>query len=78
MRVTANRVWQELFGRGLVLTSEDFGKQGEKPSHPALLDELAFRFRREGWSLKRLIRRIVASNTYRQSSDQRPELEGRR
>ena len=76
-RVTVNRVWQELFGRGLVLTSEDFGKQGEKPSHPALLDELAFRFRREGWSLKRLIRRIVASNTYRQSSAQRPELEER-
>ena len=76
-RVTVNRVWQELFGRGLVVTSGDVGRQGERPSHPELLDELAFRFRQDGWYLKRLIQRIVTSATYRQSSDHRPELEER-
>jgi hypothetical protein len=76
-RVQVNRVWQELFGRGLILTSEDFGTQGEKPSHPELLDALAFQFRQDGWSLKRLIQRIVTSATYRQSSEERPELRDR-
>ncbi len=73
-RVFVNRVWQELFGRGLVVTSSDLGTQGQRPSHPELLDELAFEFRAGGWSVKKLIRRIVTSATYRQSSRIRPEL----
>jgi hypothetical protein len=76
-RVTINRVWQEYFGRGLVRTSEDFGTQGERPSHPQLLDWLACEFRDGGWSLKRMHRLIVTSATYRQSSRQRPELRER-
>ena len=73
-RVAVNRVWQELFGRGIVGTSDDFGTQGDKPSHPELLDFLATEYRRLGWSNKALIREIVLSKTYRQSSDARPEL----
>src|SRR5262249_17533898 len=76
-RVTVNWVWQKYFGRGLVATLEDFGTQGEKPSHPELLDWLASEFVRRGWSLKELHRLIVTSATYRQSSQSRPELEGR-
>ncbi len=74
-RVAANRIWQELFGRGIVSTSDDFGTQGDKPSHPELLDFLATEYRNHGWSNKALIREIVLSKTYRQSSAARPDLE---
>lgn len=74
-RVIVNRVWQEYFGAGLVATSENFGTQGEKPSHPELLDWLARDFMDHGWSLKHLHKRIVMSATYRQSSKARPELD---
>lgn len=67
-RVIVNRVWQYHFGRGLVGTSSDFGRLGEKPSHPELLDWLARRFVEGGWSFKKLHRLIVTSATYRQSS----------
>lgn len=67
-RVAVNRAWQTLFGRGLVATTEDFGRQGDRPSHPELLDWLANRFVTEGWDLKSLHRLIVTSNTYRQSA----------
>lgn len=63
-----NRIWFEIFGRGLVTTLEDFGIKGDPPSHPELLDSLAVDWMEDGWSLKRLIRRIVLSRTYRQSS----------
>ncbi|NBS33910.1 MAG: DUF1553 domain-containing protein, partial [Planctomycetia bacterium] len=67
-RVLVNRIWFEIFGRGLVTTLEDFGIKGDPPSHPELLDSLAVDWMEDGWSLKRLIRRIVLSRTYRQSS----------
>jgi hypothetical protein len=73
-RVLANWVWHKYFGRGLVATLEDFGTQGEKPSHPELLDFLATEIPRHHWSLKALHRGIVTSATYRQSSRARPEL----
>src|SRR5262249_37765948 len=76
-RVTVNWVWQKYFGRGLVATPEDFGTQGEKPSHPELLDWLAARLVRLGWGLKDLHRLIVTSATYRQSSHAPPELHPR-
>lgn len=72
-RVTVNRYWQMLFGVGLVKTTEDFGAQGEVPSHARLLDYLAIDFQESGWDLKRLIRRVVTSATYRQRSDARPD-----
>jgi hypothetical protein len=73
-RVTVNRQWAAFFGRGLVRTTEDFGYQGEVPSHPELLDWLAVEFIQRGWSLKRLHRLIVTSATYRQSSRLTPRL----
>lgn len=73
-RVAVNRVWQEFFGRGIVRTAEDFGTQGEKPTHPELLDWLASEFRETGWSNKRLHKMIVTSAAYRQSSRTRKEL----
>lgn len=76
-RVAVNRMWQEFFGRGLVRTSEDFGTQGEKPSHPELLDWLASEFVERGWSSKQLQKEIVMSAVYRQSSHTRKDLETR-
>jgi hypothetical protein len=73
-RVTVNRIWQHLFGRGIVATPEDFGTRGAKPTHPELLDWLASEFIRRGWSQKAMIKLIVTSRTYRQSSRIRPEL----
>ena len=69
-RVVVNRVWSMFFGRGLVTTPSNFGLLGAKPSHPALLDDLAVRFVENGWSMKRLILEIVLSSTYRQCSNE--------
>ncbi len=73
-RVTVNRWWGELFGHGLVSTPEDFGIKGAAPSHPELLDWLACEFMANGWSTKKLLKTIVMSSTYRQSSKITPEL----
>ncbi len=67
-RVFVNRVWQEIFGRGIVKTSGDFGMQGDLPTHPELLDWIAVDFMEHGWDVKRLIKQILLSATYRQSS----------
>ncbi len=67
-RVIVNRIWQQYFGRGLVVTENDFGLLGARPTHPELLDWLAVEFVRRGWSLKEIHRLIVSSHTYRQSS----------
>ena len=67
-RVTVNRIWQSIFGRGLVKTSEDFGSQGARPLYPELVDYLALKFMRSGWDTKALIKEIVMSQTYRQGS----------
>jgi hypothetical protein len=76
-RVIANWMWSRYFGRGLVATLEDFGTQGEKPSHPELLDHLALTFIDSNWSMKALHKYIVTSATYRQSSKARPGVAGR-
>ncbi len=73
-RVAVNRIWQELFGAGLVRTPDDFGLQSEPPSHPRLLDWLASEFVKRGWSQKELIRLIVTSATYRRASHHRTDL----
>jgi hypothetical protein len=67
-RVAVNRLWQQFFGSGLVRTSEDFGNQGEMPSHPGLLDWLAVELRESGWDVKRMVRLIVTSQAYRRDS----------
>src|SRR4029077_11444570 len=87
-RVIVNRYWQMFFGTGLVKTAEDFGSQGEQPSHPELLDWLAVEFMTpsapplgtgagQNWSVRDLVRLIVTSATYRQSAKVTPELAGR-
>jgi hypothetical protein len=76
-RVAVNRIWQNLFGRGLVVTPEDFGTRGDPPTHPELLDWLAAELAANGWSQKEMIRQIVGSAAYRQSSHLRAELVGR-
>src|SRR5262245_4232791 len=76
-RVAVNRMWQEFFGRGLVATSDDFGRRASPPTHPELLDWLASEFVAGGWDVKRMHRLIVESATYRQSSRPRAELRAR-
>lgn len=73
-RVTVNRFWQHYFGTGLVPTTEDFGSQGDWPTHPGLLDWLAIEFIESGWDVKHVQRLIVTSATYRQSAEVTPEL----
>ncbi|MEM7312873.1 MAG: DUF1553 domain-containing protein [Planctomycetota bacterium] len=72
-RVIVNRIWHYLFGAGLVENVDNFGRLGTKPSHPELLDFLANRFRDEGWSIKKMIRYLVLSDTWQQSSQSSPE-----
>ncbi|GAA3562123.1 PSD1 and planctomycete cytochrome C domain-containing protein [Snuella lapsa] len=73
-RVAVNRMWQHIFGVGIVSTSDDFGNQGALPSHPDLLDWLAVTFREEGWDVKKMYKRMVMSSTYQQTSKVTPEL----
>lgn len=68
-RVIVNRIWHHLMGSGIVATVDNFGMNGQRPSHPELLDYLAVEFQQEGWSIKRMIRKITLSRTYRMSSD---------
>jgi hypothetical protein len=75
-RVMVNRVWHHLFGRGIVASTDDFGALGEPPTHPALLDHLAAGFVRDGWSVKRLVRRLVLTEAWRMHS--RPSADGDR
>ena len=73
-RVIVNRFWDQLFGRGIVATAEEFGTQGEPPTHPKLLDHLAVEFMEHDWDVKWLLKRIVSSATYRQSAQASPAL----
>src|SRR4030095_9485143 len=72
-RVMVNRIWQSHFGTGIVTTPGDFGRMGARPTHPELLDYLAATFVENGWSIKKLHKLILLSNTYRQSSDSMPQ-----
>jgi hypothetical protein len=74
-RVLVNRLWQQIFGQALVRTPEDFGLQGEQPTHPQLLDWLAVEFQQSGWNMKELLRAMVISRTFRQSSAFRSDVE---
>jgi len=76
-RVTINRIWQEIFGNGIVATSDNFGLQGGQPSHPELLDWLARDFINHGWDQKRAIKQMILSSTYAQDSTASPELRER-
>ena len=73
-RVVANQLWQRVFGIGIVRTPEDFGVQGERPTHPLLLDWLAIQLKDHGWDQKEMLRNMVLSKTFRQSSARRPDL----
>jgi len=74
-RVAVNRLWQLVFGKGIVATSDDFGNQGALPSHPELLDHLAIRYREGGWDTKAMLKYIFMSSTYRQSAVNKPEIQ---
>ena len=76
-RVAVNRIWEQIFGRGIVETSEDFGIQSTGPTHPELLDWLAIQFQKQGWSTKQLLKTIFTSATYRQDSKVTAELQQR-
>jgi hypothetical protein len=76
-RVTVNRLWEQFFGAGIVATTEDFGMQGEWPSHPELLDWLSVEFRESGWDVQHMVRLIVTSGTYRQASRVRTDVRER-
>lgn len=73
-RVAVNRLWQRMFGTGIVSTSYDFGNQGALPTHPELLDFLAIKFREEGWDLQKMLKYMALSETYQQNTDISPEM----
>jgi len=72
-RVIVNRIWHHLFGVGIVRTTDNFGEMGERPSHPELMDYLATKFMAEGWSIKRMVKQLVLTQTYQMSSDPNPQ-----
>src|SRR5262249_47487709 len=74
-RAAVNRVWHHVFGRGLVPSVDNLGALGDRPSHPELLDDLADRFVRDGWSIKRVVRELVLSSTFRMASHSSSEAE---